>query len=1224
MKLLRLLIILQFFGGIYLAQAQHDHGGGLAPEQGISANTSTRHIVRNQGFTFTPNDITVSVGDTVTFSIGGSHDVVQVTMAEWESNGNTPISNGFSTPFGGGNVVFNTIGTFYYVCTPHASLSMKGIVRVVPVSKPQVPTVEVKNQGLTYVPNDISVNPGDTVKFTLDRSHNVEEVNQATWDANGTTPLANGFTLPFGGGKLVLTKPGIYYYVCTPHASFGMKGIIRVNGNAAEETPDYVAILSGAQEVPRVVSNASGSILATLRGDTLRISGSFSGLSTAFNPNVAGGSHIHTGYAGQNGGITLTLVPTLDANNLGGKLEMAKNTFVLTASQKESLLTRKFYVNIHTAGTPSGEIRGQVLPVADAYYMVNLTGAYEVPSLVSKGLGGLALELKKDTLIVSGAFAGLNGDFDAAIGGGAHLHVGLAGETGRVEIPITAGLNADLRSGVFEAAKNKIALTGAQIALLKGTSLYANIHTKFSAPGEIRGQVGRVAKVRFRTDLLGINEVPAIMSGATGQAYAELLNDTLYLSGSFTGLESDFNPNVAGGAHIHLNITGRNGAIIFPLIIELAANKRAGKILPEKNKFKLTEAQIVDLLDRKMYVNIHTLNRPGGEIRGQLLPENQFTFNALLSGTQEVPSVLTNALGGAKAEIIGNTLTVTGSFNGLGSKFNPSVAGGAHIHAQYAGSNGPIIIRLAANPSTDSLSGTFEAVKNKFTLREGLKDSLISRRLYVNIHTRNFRGGEVRGQLLQDANLYLFAPLSGTSETVPVNSEGSGMAIIEVQGNKALVSGSFGKLKSKFNARIGGGAHIHFGLAGTNGGIVKPLKATVPADSLSGVFQVSENTISWSSGKSDTLKSRAYYVNVHTTETPSGEIRGNFLAPATAYFTSTLLGFNEIPAVSTTASGGLKFELTANNLIMTGSFNGLQGQFDSTVAGGSHIHLGSAGQNGPIAFATKPVLSANKQAGIFSVANNTFTLSDDQKASLLQGALYHNIHTSVFKSGEIRGQVLQEVNFFPGNQSLIKNPPAGARIVVQGDSKAEFIPAWASAKDVNRNKLAYTWQLSPVPNFALVLVNASTGTDSSLVLRLGQVDTLLATAGLKIGDSVTVYHRAIASDGSVFTPAAGATVRLVRGVVTALDPAILQNFAIQAYPSPVSKELKLRVQSPVNVLTIVKLRDLSGRIISEKMFGIVSGENETVLELTNVNPGLYFVEIIAGNQRITTLKVLKN
>lgn len=94
-------------------------------------------------------------------------------------------------------------------------------------------THEINNNGTTFTPDDISVAPGDTILFDIGGTHNVVEVSKETWDANGSTS-SGGFELPFGGGTLVIADAGTFYYVCSPHASFGMKGVIHV------ETPSSV------------------------------------------------------------------------------------------------------------------------------------------------------------------------------------------------------------------------------------------------------------------------------------------------------------------------------------------------------------------------------------------------------------------------------------------------------------------------------------------------------------------------------------------------------------------------------------------------------------------------------------------------------------------------------------------------------------------------------------------------------------------------------------------------------------------------------------------------------------------------------------------------------------------------------------------------------------------------------------------------------------------------
>jgi plastocyanin len=93
--------------------------------------------------------------------------------------------------------------------------------------------VIITNSGNTFTPDTVQITLGDTVIFNISASHNAREVSQATWMANGNTALSGGFETPFGGDTIVPTSVGEMYYVCSPHASMGMKGYIKVVANTA-------------------------------------------------------------------------------------------------------------------------------------------------------------------------------------------------------------------------------------------------------------------------------------------------------------------------------------------------------------------------------------------------------------------------------------------------------------------------------------------------------------------------------------------------------------------------------------------------------------------------------------------------------------------------------------------------------------------------------------------------------------------------------------------------------------------------------------------------------------------------------------------------------------------------------------------------------------------------------------------------------------------------------
>ncbi|MFZ1678310.1 MAG: T9SS type A sorting domain-containing protein [Saprospiraceae bacterium] len=100
----------------------------------LSAGTvglCTTVTITNSGFTFSPETITITLGDSVKFTVNSIHKPVEVSEATWNANGNTS-SGGFNLPFGGGLVLPAQlqVGTHFYVCSPHAGQGMKGKIIV--------------------------------------------------------------------------------------------------------------------------------------------------------------------------------------------------------------------------------------------------------------------------------------------------------------------------------------------------------------------------------------------------------------------------------------------------------------------------------------------------------------------------------------------------------------------------------------------------------------------------------------------------------------------------------------------------------------------------------------------------------------------------------------------------------------------------------------------------------------------------------------------------------------------------------------------------------------------------------------------------------------------------------------------------------------------------------------------------------------------------------------
>jgi hypothetical protein len=115
------------------------------------------------------------------------------------------------------------------------------------------------------------------------------------------------------------------------------------------------------------------------------------------------------------------------------------------------------------------------------------------------------------------------------------------------------------------------------------------------------------------------------------------------------------------------------------------------------------------------------------------------TFEATLSGSNEVPAVTTDAEGTFSVTLESDSIHVQGDFSGLSSEFAAS-----HIHQGGPNENGPPIITLEPTLGADNLSGSWDTT---YSVNSSQIEALKSDSLYVNVHSTQHQAGEIRGQL---------------------------------------------------------------------------------------------------------------------------------------------------------------------------------------------------------------------------------------------------------------------------------------------------------------------------------------------------------------------------------------------------------------------------------------------------------------------------------------------
>lgn len=601
-----------------------------------------------------------------------------------------------------------------------------------------------------------------------------------------------------------------------------------------EDTSILTFKLDGQQEVPMVDTEAVGYGYATYNSNSTE-------LVVRIVPeglDDVEAAHIHTGRFGTNGDVFVGLeLDTADMTTW----ETPADTMI-DAETLATLLSGGHYVNVHTETVASGEIRGQILTENFAMATFKLAGHQEVPMVNTTAIGdGYALvntdnynlELQVVTTGVEDATA-------------AHIHTGEIGTNG----PVLVGLEQSMTDENVWSTPANTAINAEVFEILANGGHYVNVHTPSQPSGELRGQILTDNFVFTSFTLSGDQEVPSVMTDASGEAWA--LIDLDDFSVDIKVLTSGV-PD-ATAAHIHTGRIGFNGGVLAGL----EQSESNENMWMTSSDLMIDAETFAVLASGGHYINIHTPANESGELRGQILTQGNVLVTFGLDGEQEVPSVMTEAMGYGYAIV--NTSNFAVELAVVTSGVDDATA--AHIHTGRIGENGPVLAALEQNADDVSV---WQSPSDLMIDAETFA-VLASGGHYVNVHTPTVESGEIRGQILTDNFVLVTFGLDGDQEVPAVMTEamGDGYALVNTDDYSLEVT------VITTGVDDATAAHIHTGDRGTNGPVLAGL---IQSEMDAGIWKGADDLMI-DADIFTVLAGGGHYVNVHTPAHPSGEIRG--------------------------------------------------------------------------------------------------------------------------------------------------------------------------------------------------------------------------------------------------------------------------------------------------------------------------------------------------------------
>ena len=563
---------------------------------GMNPVEATIHNITISNNFFSPLGTTIAPGDTVRWTwVGGiQHNTTSEigSPKTWASITSSQAGFVFELAF----PASDGPGPFPYLCTIHP-FSMKDTIFV---NIPPTPTIfgfrldskqaaACVGSGTGNSGYGLAILSPDSSQLSMHLYHNVVSPTLADIHSGAqcsTGPIEFEFDNPTSPvSQTVTMTPALLtdlfagnLYVDV-HSAPGFSEDIR--GQIVQEPLNFIYTLDESQ-IPG--GTGTGSLATGLGVGTLSADGSTFTSKITHNVSNVTEAHIHLGPADSSGPVRYSF-----GDPASGSVEV----WSLDTTNIMELFSGGLYMNVHSSAFPNGEIRSQIIP-SGGVFVTTLNGAQAAGGV---GTGSDSVGFSVITLSPDQCTFTIHVEHNVANVTEAHIHLGDAG----VEGPIRFGF-INPTSPIDETWT----LTPQNLQDFIDEKLYVNIHSSAFLLGEIRGQIIPTARQTFDLELdeSQTNDCLGNGSSATGQAMVELTPGGKQINTQIT-----HNVVNVTEAHIHKGPLCTTGPVRFGF---------ASPVSPIVEIWRPGTDDIISLMQGQLYLNIHSLDVPLGEIRAQI------------------------------------------------------------------------------------------------------------------------------------------------------------------------------------------------------------------------------------------------------------------------------------------------------------------------------------------------------------------------------------------------------------------------------------------------------------------------------------------------------------------------------------------------------------------------------------------------------------------------------
>lgn len=298
----------------------------------------------------------------------------------------------------------------------------------------------------------------------------------------------------------------------------------------------------------------------------------------------------------------------------------------------------------------------------------------------------------------------------------AHLHLGIAGESGEVLLPLAVA------PGVLSGT---LRLTPEQASHIAQGRVYVDIHSAEHPDGEIRGQVVLPGEIVYVARLTADQVSESTASSAAGIG-------AFLVDGTTNRMRFELRAGGMAGAPTRALVGMGPAGVEGPMVLDLTDPKTPAAV-------SLAGARTIDSSEPldlgRWYVSIHSRSFPMGELRGQILRPGQELYLARMRAQESVPPVSSQASGSVALivdsdrsriiyDVALSNMTATEAFLG----------------------EAPVGVRGAASVPFQVLGSSFRSMR-MLTQDSTLLSSLSAGNVFASAASQSFPEGEIRGQM---------------------------------------------------------------------------------------------------------------------------------------------------------------------------------------------------------------------------------------------------------------------------------------------------------------------------------------------------------------------------------------------------------------------------------------------------------------------------------------------